>query len=379
MFAMVRAGFALLFWLTTLARMQAQPVLEAAPPLAARISSLLPRRTTVSLDFQDLTPLKLPESSRFRAALQDELRKTGLDLSGATPPEWRLRVSVSQDSRGLLFIAEMSGKDGRHVVMLPWSRPVQSDAKSRLRLTVTPVWEQPEPILDLMVLDDDSTLLILSPARVSLLRRTGKWALTNQAFLVLDRPVPRDPRGRLELMGGTLRAYLPGTTCAGQLTPPLVLACAPGNDPWPINPQSPSVEARWVSDSNLLESAGAKSSFYNAAQGLFASSNENVQDRTGTAAPGTESWGSDLASVTNPCDSGNVLIVSLAGDSGEHGALRIFEIIGGQPVARSEPISLPGPVTALWPAVEPAQATLVVRNSNTGNYEASRLAVACAE
>jgi len=48
-------------------------------------------------------------------------------------------------------------------------------------------------------------------------------------------------------------------------------------------------------------------------------------------------------------------------------------------VARSEPISLPGPVTALWPAVEPAQATLVVRNSNTGNYEASRLAVACAE
>ena len=45
----------------------------------------------------------------------------------------------------------------------------------------------------------------------------------------------------------------------------------------------------------------------------------------------------------------------------------------------SEPMALPGPITALWPAETPGQATLVVRNSKTGNYEASRLGVACAE
>jgi len=380
MFVMVRAGFALLFGLITLPRIEAQALPEAAVPLAARISSLLPRRTTVLLDFQVLTPLALPESSRFRAALQDELRKTGLDLSGTTPPEWRLRVDVSQNARGLLLVAELFGKDSRQVVMLPWGLPVASDAKPRLRLTMMPVWEQAEPILDVMILDDDSTLLVLSPTKLALLRRTnGKWALANQAFLTLDRPVPRDPRGRLELVAGTLRAFLPGTTCRGQLKPEFGLTCAPQNEPWPINPQSPTAEVRWVNDSNVLESAGVKSSFYNAAQGLFASSNENIQDRMGAMAPGTESWGSDLVSVTNPCDSGSVLIVSLAGDSREHDQVRIFEIVGGQPVARSESVSLSGPVTALWPAEAPAQATLVVRNSNTGNYEASRLAVACAE
>jgi hypothetical protein len=40
---------------------------------------------------------------------------------------------------------------------------------------------------------------------------------------------------------------------------------------------------------------------------------------------------------------------------------------------------LTGPITALWPAETAGQATLVIRNSKTGNYEASRLGLACAE
>jgi hypothetical protein len=134
-----------------------------------------------------------------------------------------------------------------------------------------------------------------------------------------------------------------------------------------------------VSDGNVLESAGLKGSLYNVAQDLFASSNGSIQDRAGVTAPGTESWGNDLAAIANPCGSGNVLIVSMAGDNREHDQVQVFEMIGGQPVARSEAMALPGVVTALWPAETPGQATLVVRNSKTGNYEASRLALACAE
>jgi hypothetical protein len=172
---------------------------------------------------------------------------------------------------------------------------------------------------------------------------------------------------------------LPGTTCSGQLKPQIDLACAPGDETWPINPQDPATGVRWVSDSNVLESAGVKGSFYNAAQGLFASSNDSIQDRAGVVAPGTESWGSDLAAIANPCGSGNVLIASLPGDNREHDQLQVFEMMSGQPVIRSEALGLPGHVTALWPAETPGQATLVVQNSKTGNYEASRLALACAE
>jgi len=380
MFQMARVGFALLFGLTTLARMEAQPMVEAAAPLAARISSLLPRRATVSLEFQVLTPPAMVESSRFRGALEEELRKTGLDLSGTTQPESHLRVSVTENARGLLFVAEVSGKDPRQVVMLPWSRPLPSDAKPALRLVLKPVWEQSEPVLDFMILDSDSQLLILSPTRVTSLHLTnGKWAPNGQAFLTLDRPVARDPRGRLEFIAGALRAFLPGTTCGGQFQPQLGLTCSPGNEPWPINPQDPAPPVRWVSDSNVLESAGVRGSFYNAARDLFASSNESIQDRAGVTAPGTESWGNDLAAVANPCGSGNVLIVSMAGENRARDQVQVFEMISGQPVVRSEAMALPGAVTALWPAETPGQTTLVVRNSKTGNYEASRLALACAE
>lgn len=380
MFQMARVGFALLFWLTTLASMEAQPMVEAAAPLAARISSLLPRPATVSLEFQVLTPLAMAESSRFRGALEDELRKAGLDLTGTTPPESHLRVAVTENARGFLFVAEVSGKDPRQVIMLPWGRPLPSDAKPALRLLLKPVWEQSEPVLDFMILNSDSQLLILSPTKVTNLSlANGKWAANGQAFLTLDRPVAQDPRGRLEFIGGAIRAFLPGTTCSGQFQPQLALTCSPGNEAWPINPQDPAPTVRWVSDTNELESGDVKSSFYNAAQGLFASSNENIQDRAGVTAPGTESWGNDLASTANPCGSGNVLIVSMAGDNQERDQVQVFEMLSGQPVVRSEALALPGPVTALWPAETPGQATLVVRNSKTGNYEASRLALACAE
>ena len=85
MFQMPRVGFALLFGLITLARMEAQSINEAAAPLAARISSLLPRHTAVSLEFQVLTPLGAPDSSRFRNTLEEELRNQY--SIGYTPPQ----------------------------------------------------------------------------------------------------------------------------------------------------------------------------------------------------------------------------------------------------------------------------------------------------
>ena len=380
MFQMARVGFALLFGLITLARMEAQPLMDAAPQLAVRISSLLPRRATVSLEFQILTPVAVAESSRFRAALEAELRKTGLELAPATPPESHVRVSLTENAVGLLLIAEIADKDTRQVVMLPWGRPVASDSKPALRLVIKALWEQREPILDCMLLDSDSQLLVLSPAKISNLRlMNGTWTLIGQSSLALDRPVARDPRGRVEYIAGAVRAFLPGTTCSGQIKPQIDLACAAGNEPWPINIRDTALQVRWMSDNNVLEAAGVKSSFYNAAAGLFASSTESVQDRTGAVIPGTETWGSDVAEIESPCASGQLLVASMAGDNRERDQLQAFELIGGQPVARGEPLTLSGRVTALWPAETPGQMTVVIWNSKSGNYEASRLSVVCAQ
>ena len=50
-----------------------------------------------------------------------------------------------------------------------------------------------------------------------------------------------------------------------------------------------------------------------------------------------------------------------------------------RPTPASDPLPLPGPVTALWPAETRSQATLVVHNLQTGEYEASRLGLACTQ
>ena len=82
---MIRVTFALFFGSVLLLQAQNPPeqaMTDAASQLAARISSLLPRRATVSLELQNLTPLSATEWSSFRRLLQDELRKSGIDDGG---------------------------------------------------------------------------------------------------------------------------------------------------------------------------------------------------------------------------------------------------------------------------------------------------------
>src|SRR5262249_15734719 len=152
------------------------------------------------------------------------------------------------------------------------------------------------------------------------------------------------------------------------LPPSMRFACAASSDPWPVNPREPTLLAKWVADRNMLQADGVRSPFYNAASGLYASEDGRIQDRAGEPVPGAEGWGSDLASVDNPCGPNPLVIAAMAGDSPARDQVQVFEVINGQVAARSEPISLPGPVTALWASEMPGHASLVVRNSRTGNY-----------
>src|SRR5450432_3231869 len=132
---MLRVAFALLFGWIAPVLAQAQPMSDAAQQLAARISSLLQRRATVSLEVQNLTPWAPAESSRFRSSLEEELRKSGLEMAVTAQPELRLRVTVSENSRGLLFVAEASAGETRQIAMMPWTMPPRAEAKPTMKLT----------------------------------------------------------------------------------------------------------------------------------------------------------------------------------------------------------------------------------------------------
>jgi len=365
---MSRVAFGLLFWSILPCLVEAQSTQEAAAQLAARISSLLQRRATVSLDFQNLTAFPPAESSNFRNALEGELRKAALAVV-TTQPDVRLRITISENVRGLLFVAEVFSGDTKQVVMLPGSAPLPVEEKRQLQLTRKLMWDQPEPILDFLPLDSRSQLLMLSASKVSINRFVeGKWIASSQAALALAKPLPRDPRGRIQSSADTFRIYVPGTTCLGVIQPAIKLTCSAVNETW-LASRDPELLVRWVTDRNFLESDGVREPFFTAGGGLV----------TRTDGQNAAGWGSDIAGIQNPCGPSPLVVAAKSGDTLEQDQIQVYEIGRGQAATVSDPMDLPGPVTALWPSEARGQATLVIRNSKTGNYEASLLGIACTQ
>jgi hypothetical protein len=382
---MLRVGLALLFGTLMVMLAQAQSMAEAGAQLAddfkADLISSLPRRpTTVSIEIQNLAALAPAELSSFRAALREGLQKAGMEAITAGQPETRLRVAISENVRGLLFVAVATSSENRQVAMLPWNIPVATERKPRVKTSMQPMVEQPEAVLDMLLVDAGSGLLVLSANKVSSYRLAGgKWSVVGVAGVAWARPLPRDTRGRLENGSAGFRALVPGTSCNGTIEPEFKITCAPGNESWLLNPRDSAVAVRWVTDRNVLESNSAKDTFYSAGAGWFATSDDRILSPTGELLAGSDGWGSQISSVENPCGSGWMLLGSAAGDAQDRDQIQAYEVVDGQVVAASVAISLPGPVTALWPAETSGQTTLVIRNPKTGNSEASRLGVACAE
>jgi hypothetical protein len=376
---MTHVALALLFSWAAVAIGEAQTPPEAAAQLAGRISSQLQGRPTVSIELQNLSALTPADLSSFRNALNEELRKAGLAMT-TTQPEIRVRVTVSENTRGLLLVAEILSGENRPVIVQPWIAPPAAESKPRLKIIRKPIWNQTEPVLDLLLLNSESELVVLSPTAVSTFHTTnGKWVQTGVAGLSLARPPARDTRGRIESAPGGLRVSIPGTTCSGTLQPALKLECAPGNEAWPLDPRDPSFVARWVTDRNVLESPNFQNAFYAGANGWFSTAEHRIIDRSGKSLAVPEAWGSDFASIESSCGSNPIVLASGSSDNPDRDLVRVYEIASGHATPVSEPTTMPGPITALWPAEPAGQATLVVRNSKTGNYEASRLGVACAE
>ena len=308
----------------------------AASQLAARISSRLPHRATVSFEMQNLTALPAADWSSFQSRLRDELHKVGVETA-ATPLETRVRVTASEGARGLLFTAEVSSGESRQIAMLPWGLPARAESTPRITLTQKLLLTQAEPIFDVLILDSGSEMLVLSPHQIASYRAMdGEWMPAAVASLLLPRPMPRDPRGRLITTAGGFQAFFPVATCTGASNPELKLTCESGTANWPG-----TVGTHWAADRNFLEGDAGAPSF------------------------------ADRASIANPCGTGTLEIASNANN--EHDSVRVRD--GADPV--SDPLTLPGPVTALWPAESGREVTLVVHNLQTGEYEASRLLVAC--
>jgi len=361
-------------------------------------------------------------SNGLRAALENVgIRFVKPDQAAATAT-----ISLSENLQSYVWVAEVrQGASEPSIVMASAPRAeggVASHVSVPLSIRKIPLWTEEEPILDVMVLEENTApihIAVLGAEAVTLYRfQSGKWQEEQSLGVAHSRPWPRDLRGRLVPAKDHLfDAYLPGVNCRSSSSAPLTLNCKDGDDPWPLVIGSfasgaketfpsfgganapvvtvPQMAGFFAPARNFFTGALAPGigkfttvpKFYSVAflprekytLWLFAAVDGSVQMVDGlTDMTAKLGWGSDVASVRTSCGAGWQVLATSAGDAAGD-SIRAFEFPDRDPVAVSVPVDLPGEITALWTEAKGDSAIAIARNRETGSYEAFRLAMACGQ
>src|SRR5579864_6804840 len=196
-----------------------------AASLAGKIAALLPKREAVTLSFRNLSSMPSADASAARVVLERELRTQGLTVRAQAGVE--VAVTISENARGYLWVAEIRRAEAREVVMEQAAIPHEAAATAAV-ITIEKrlLFEQDERILDFSPAGA-MAMVVLDAAGVSL----HEGAQTPR--VPIARSWPRDLRGRLVVQGGTYQAYLPGAKCNGVIVSGLSVTCIDGIL-WPL-------------------------------------------------------------------------------------------------------------------------------------------------
>jgi hypothetical protein len=345
---------------------------EPARALAQKIAAVLKNREPISLFFS--TP-----SSDATVALERELRVLGIN----TAPQGGVSVTVtlSENFRGLVWVAQIRGE----VVIEERPRPPETVAATSLVVEKKRLLEQESRILDVAPLGHG--LLVLDAESVSI-RENSERKMSIR--LPISRPLPRDLRGRLFVQGDVYQAYLPGLTCNGNTANGLSISCR-DEGMWPLGPNARgmSIPTRNFFENFVLPGGMQKRMppFFTAVQlpdhsradWAFAATDGRARFYNTAFEPGPtwSGWGSDLVGIGSECGSRTLLLATGTGDDTATDFVQAFELTDSTPRPVGDPVSFPGPVTALWAASERGAALAVSRDLKSGRYAAFRLATPC--
>jgi hypothetical protein len=365
----------------------------AAREVARKAALWVGTREAVSLSFRNSSSLPAGEVARARRACEAALREAGVRTVD-TPGTLGLRIAISGNPSQYLLVGEGVRGEERQVWIASWPRGGASAAASTgVRIERRLVWEQGEPILDAAT--PEGALLVLSPSRLTLYaRENGDWKPLKSTALSGARVASRDPRGRLRVGGPAVRVFLSGMTCSGSWRPSLQVQCTSDDEPWDLESGNrPVLFANFAAGRNYFDGriatpAGVRKTvppFFSAAAVTEAGASywvlagvdgrAQIYDSDFTAVGTVANWGSDIAGTAVRCGAAEPVLATRPGESGE--AVQAWTVADRQAGPAGPPLSMPGPVTALWPDGDAALA--VVRDGTTGNYAAYRLTLACGQ
>ena len=375
------------------AQQDAQPLPAAANDLVQQILSRSGSPSAIAVSFQDVANLPPESQESTQNAISNAFRSANIRLVKPEQAVAEVQIAFSEDWQGSVWIATVQQGSSSQVVIkkIARSQRAVSARTPTLTLRKIPVWQQETQILDFF--EDNQNLLVLEPGQLSLYASdNGQWRPRQTLAIPHQHPWPRDLRGRLEVHGGHIDAFLPGTRCSGSISPP-ALDCRASDDPWPIDSGLVAFfSPRRNFFSGLLagQSAGASvTPFFSAAawqngdqrMWLFTGTDGHArlfQNDLASPAATYNGWGSTLAAVHSTCGSGWQLLATAPADTIHPDSVQAVEIAGREALPVSAPVELSGTVEALWTAGNYNQVVNgVVQSQATGKYEAFTLTAIC--
>jgi len=375
----------------------------------------------VAITVENRSSLSKKDADAIGGLLRVELESLGVR---PVPPEQAaasVAVWLSENPRADVWVAEIrAGTAEPSVVMVELPRAEdggflrESAAESIRKIAL---WAQEERILDVLVLEEQTAptqIAVLDGEKVAIYRmKNGKWAQEQNLAISHTRPWPRDLRGRiLGAQDHLFDVYLPGVFCRSTPSLPLALSCRESDDPWPLvapdrggySPAGrgaavPPLGAFYSASRNFFTGAltpglGKMTNagkFYSAAPlpresyvlWLFAETGGEIHLVDGVTEQAEKlGWGSDVASVRTACGANWQVLATGTGDGNEENggdSVRAYEVADRDPAAVSAALNLSGEITALWTDAKGDSAIAVVRNRESGEYEAFRLGVVCSQ
>ena len=407
-------------WLAGLAELGAQGAAsqskwaQPAADLAGQVADIL-GPSQAQFTIRNLSTIQSSEIPAIRKSLEQNLKAHGV-VAGGTESANAIRVTLSENARERLWVAEVAQGNETRVAMVRVDAPTASALIAGTRIALRR--ERVQGLLDRNGIAESGPILsaaeiagrfvVMFDDRISIYS-PGARGWTESSSFPIDRKMTRDPRGIVlaNADGNGFTAFAPGAECAGSYS-----IAAPGTNPesgWTVHCRASDDPWAVYQTSGAIGSPAVKA-FYNTARDYFTGvvtpnvgadlpafyaagiipravggaallvtgiggRVQMIENGTLRTVAGTRDWGSDFAVVRSGCGTGAQVIVSGSGEAAND-SLRAFEIPASEALPASGPLTMEGTVTALWPAPDGKSAFAVVRNA-ANQYEVDRVSALC--
>jgi len=320
---------------------------DSALNLAGKIAAALPAHVNSSFEIRNVSSLLPDEVARIEEALKAGLQNKGVPTQASSSAPPNIVVTLSENSKSFVWTAEMHQGDFSRVVVVTLPRLLENRVDSNsipITLRSEKFWEGPEQILDAFeetASNDAGTLFLLQPDGL-VIRKKGA-----------------DPTFKVEIPSAQVARRTPFGSVQGEnacrqleLSPCVVVT---------LNGYicTIALETRAVAECHLPGPLGAR----DPVDPLLFFPRTFPRGRSEPLTETTSHCGAEIQFATG------------TGDYTQPDSVEAFDWRGATYAPFSNELSFPGPVMALQ--VLDRVPTAIVRNLETGNYEAYRLSITC--